>query len=286
MDHSLATKLAGFQIRKIEYLLMNIIRTCLLFYVISFLSLISNAQPVGSSAIIDINIETIPSLDNPSTGQSENQNFMRIMDGEIKSTIWIKGGLSKTEMDIGFGKSNIYYDAKNKKTTTLFEVMGRKMGFYATDDELKRIMSDSSANKNRIASRDQDEVMIEYISEEKMIAGRMCKKAIIHYKNKANEEKEQLLWYDPGFQLEEGMRFSQLVRGNFVPGIQKLKGFPMEMEIKRSNGNISKFKVNRLDTGTTISDNTFVIPPGYDLRPMSEMNQGGRGRFQMNTEND
>jgi len=244
------------------------------------------AQETYTAAIIELSIETIPSADNPSAGQTENQNFMRMMDGEIKTKIWVKKGLTKTEVDFGFGKSNLYYDSKNKKTTTLFEMMGRKMGFYATDDELQKMMSDSTANRNRIAARDQEDVMIEYINEEKIIAGRKCKKAIIHYMARNKEEKEQLVWYEPGFQLEEGLRFSQLVRGAFVPGLQKLKGFPMEMEMKRSNGSISKYTVNRIQPGAELTDELFVVPSGYDIKPMSEMNQGGRGRFQFNMEND
>ena len=56
--------------------------------------------------------------------------------------------------------------------------------------------------------------------------------------------------------------------------------------MKRNNGTISKYIVKKIDTEQILEDALFNIPAGYDIRPMSELNQGGRGRFQFKLEND
>jgi len=254
-------------------------------FTVFFLSGFCQIQQPGN-AIIQLTIETLTQDENAITSQSDNQFSMRMMNGEIKTTIWIKENKSKTEADMGFGKSVIYYDGKTKISTTLFEMMGKKMGFYSNEVEMKKFISenDTTGVKNRNTS--SDDIQIEYLSETKAIAEKQCKKAIIHYKNKKQEDQIQEVWYFPGYKLDKEISLNAVVKSVFVPGIDKLKGFPMEMEMKRNNGTISKYIVKKIDTEQILEDALFNIPAGYDIRPMSELNQGGRGRFQFKLEND
>ena len=243
-------------------------------------------QANSSNAIIHLNIETITQDDISNLNQNESQSFMRMMNGEIKTVIWVKDGKSKTEADMGFAKSVIYYDGKTKITTTLFEMMGRKMGFYSNDEEINRVMTENDSLRNQAWSPASEDIQIEYLSETKVIAQKTCKKAILHYQNKKQEDIQQIVWYYPDYKLNKDISLSSVIRSAFSPGIYKLKGFPMEMEISRSNGTITRFTVTKIETNIPIEDEAFIIPAGYDIIPMSEMNQGGRGGFQFRMQND
>jgi hypothetical protein len=263
-----------------------IIKT-IFYFTLFIVSASAKAQETAASnAMIHMTVETIASDDISNLNQDENQSFMRMFDREIKSVIWIKEGQSKTEADMGFGKSVMYYNTKTKTTTTLFEMMGRKMGFYSNDDELKSFMSANDSLMNQKWLAGSEDVQIEYLNETKVIAQKTCKKAIIHYQNKKQEELEQIVWYYPDYKLSKKISLSAVFRSSFTPGIHKLKGFPMEMDIKRNNGTITKFIVTKMETGMPIDEAIFNIPAGYDIKPMSEMMKGGMGGFQYRIENN
>ena len=263
---------------------MKPLSLALLLIVYCLHSSAQDQQP--NNAIIHLTIETVTQDDNAVPSQSDNQFSMRMMNGEIKTTIWIKENKTKTEADMGFGKSVIYYDGQTKTTTTLFEMMGKKMGFYTNEEEMKKFISENDSSRAQNRNTSPEDIQIEYLSETKTIAEKQCKKAIIHYKNRKQETQKQEVWYYPGYKLDKEISLNAVVRSAFVPGVHKLKGFPMEMEIKRNNGTITKYIVNKIETGQILEDALFNIPAGYDIKPMSEMNQGGRGRFQFKVEND
>ncbi len=217
----------------------------------------------------------------PVTGDGERV-MIRIGEGETKSKIYFKNGMTKIESDMGMGTNQVIVDSKTKTTTTLFETMGRKMGFYSTDDEMQQMMNGRDSGRQR-TQQFIPETFIEYLSETKKIAGMVCNKAIIRYKNRKEEEVQQIVWYSPEFVLGEGFRMRDMMRLASVPGLNKLKGFPMEFETTRPNGAKVFFQVTKVDLKAQIDDKTFLIPKDYDVKPMSEMRQpGGRnGEIQM-----
>jgi len=77
--------------------------------ILSFFNAFSQDQ-IPNTAIIQLTVETITPDENALQMQSDNQFSMRIMNGEIKSTIWVKDDKTKTEADMGMGKSMIYFD--------------------------------------------------------------------------------------------------------------------------------------------------------------------------------
>jgi hypothetical protein len=141
------------------------------------------------------------------------------------------------------------------------------------------MMSGSDTGRQRMQPFNP-EVMIEYLGDTKQIAGMTCYKANIRYKNRRGEEQQQLLWYSPDFVMGDGFRFNEMMRMGMIPGLQKLKGFPMEFETKRPNGSVVHYQVTKVDLNPRIDEKVFLIPKDYDIKPMSEMNQGG-GRGQM-----
>lgn len=259
----------------------------IVFAIATFLTFgTSTAQQVVNEAVIQMKTETSnPNADGgpPVSNDGEGRVMVRIGDGEIKSKMYFKNGMTKIESDMGMGTNQVIIDSKEKKTTTLFEAMGRKMGFYTTEADMQRMMAsaDSGRSQQQRVQQFNPETFIEYLSETKKIAGMECKKALIRYKDRRGQEVQQEVWYSPEFVFGEGFRIRDVMRMVNVPGLEKLKGFPMEFELTRQNGAKVHYQVTKVDLTAKVDDKTFIIPKDYDIKPMSEMNQGGgRNGFQ------
>jgi len=250
-----------------------------------FLHGATQAQQIVNEAVIQMKTEsTNPNSDGgpPVSSDGEGRTMVRIGDGEIKSKMFYKNGMTKIESDMGMGTNQVIIDSKEKKTTTLFEAMGRKMGFYTTEADMQRMMAggDSGRQQQRM-QQFNPEVFIEYLSETKKIAGMVCNKALLRYKDRRDQEVQQVVWYSPEFKMGEGFKIRDVMRMANVPGIEKLKGFPMEFELVRANGAKVHFLVTKVDLKAKVDDKVFVIPKDYDIKPMSEMGRGnGNGGFQ------
>lgn len=251
------------------------------------------AQQVVNEATVQMKIETTSPTNDatpPVTNDGEGRVMMRFGEGEIKSKLLFKNGMTKIESDMGMGVSQMIIDSKEKKTTTLFEAMGRKMGFYTTDADMQRMIAGGpgadSTRQQRMPQPFSPEVFIEYLSDVKKIAGMECKKALIRYKDRRGQEVQQEVWYSPAFMFGEGFRIRDVMRMANIPGLEKLKGFPMEFEMVRQNGAKVHYQVTKVDLNAKVDDKIFLIPKDYDVKSMSEMNQGGgRNGFQMRINN-
>lgn len=245
------------------------------------------AQQTVNQAIIQTKMEVNnPEANQPPAGAPEGAMIMRFGDGDISAKIYFKNGMTKIETDMGMGKNQVIIDAKNKKTTTLFEAMGRKMGFYSTDDEMQNMLRGGadSGRQRQMTNAFTPEVFVEYLNDTKKIAGMMCKKAVLRYLNRRGEEVSQVVWYSPDFVMGEGFRMNDMLRMASVPGIEKIKGFPMEFEVVHPNGATVHYLVTKVSLDANVDDKVFEIPKDYDVRPMSEMQRQGGGpgfRFRM-----
>ncbi len=243
---------------------------------------VSMAQQVVNEAVIQMKIEmTNPNSDGgpPVSNDGEGRVMVRMGDGEMKSKMYFKNGMTKVETDMGIGLNQVIIDSKEKKTTTLFEAMGRKMGFYTTEADMQRMMTGAdSGRQQRVQQQFSPEVFVEYLSETKKIAGMECKKALLRYKDRRGEEVQQEVWYTPEFVLGEGFKIRDVMRMANVPGLEKIKGFPMEFQLTRQNGAKIHYQVSKVDLNAKVDDKVFLIPKDYDVKPMSEMNRGGNGR--------
>lgn len=241
----------------------------------------STAQQVVNEAVIQMKTETSnPNADGgpPVSNDGEGRVTVRIGEGEIKSKMFFKNGITKIESDMGMGTNQVIIDSKEKKTTTLFEAMGRKMGFYTTEADMQRMMASADSGRQQRIQQFNPEVFIEYLSETKKIAGMECKKALIRYKDRRGQEVQQEVWYSPEFMLGEGFKIRDVMRMANVPGLEKLKGFPMEFQLTRQNGAKVHYQVSKVDLTAKVDDKVFLVPKDYDVKPMSEMNRGGNGR--------
>lgn len=251
------------------------------------LAIFSVSALVAQERVNEAVIQTKMEINNPDNGQTpggvpEGAMVMRFGDGDITSKIYFKNGMTKIETDMGMGKNQVIIDGINKKTTTLIEAMGRKMGFTSTDAEMQAMMQGGDSSRQRPMPNFNPEVFVEYLNDSKKIAGITCKKAILRYLNRKGEEVNQSVWYAPDVQMGEGFRMNDMMRMANIPGLEKIKGFPMEFELTRPNGATIHYTVTKLDLTAKVDDKTFAIPKDYDIKPMSEMRQGGPGmRFRM-----
>lgn len=272
------------------------------------LALQTQAQRVVDKAVVKMNmLITFPeNWGGGGPGGGGDDNAMRMpRDIETAMTIYYRGDQTKIETSSDFGKNYTFIDRKEKKTTTLMEMMGRKMGFYSTDAEAE-VMA-KRMDSVRAARRDSLEKMglrfsdggpeIVYVDESKKIAGIVCKKAIIKTKDRQGQVSETMVWYAPDFKMGPGFGSSgggsgaqsgggggggfRMSMSMSLPGMDKLNGFPMEYEMTRQNGMKTSMVVTKVDLDANIDDKTFEIPKGYDIKPMSEMGGPGGGGFRM-----
>jgi hypothetical protein len=230
-------------------------------------------------------------------GPGGGGGMMGMRDMEITTNVFFKGDNTKMESVTDFGTSYTFMDRKTKRTTTLMEAMGRKQGFYSTEEDAANMQK--RADSMRAVRRDSLEKMglsfappaepeITYTEETKKIAGMNCKKAIIKTKDRQGVVNEQAVWYSPDFVMAEGFTMTSQGGGRMMgfnpAGMDKIKGFPMEYEVTRQNGMKIHMTVTKIQLDANIDDKTFEIPKGYDIKPASEMQNmfgGGRGGFRM-----
>jgi GLPGLI family protein len=265
----------------------------------SLLTISVSAQvKIVDKAIIKMKTEiTFPeNMGGNSPGEGDRVMMMGGAGGmEANTTMYYRGDFSKVESTSDFGNNIVITDRKNKKTTTLTEAMGRKVGFYSTEeDELAmRSRMDSARNARRdslekagIPITRPAKPEIEYTNETKKIAGYTCKKAIIKSKNQRGEVNSTIVWYSPDFKMAEGFSFGGGSGGRGmmsmagVNGLDQIEGFPMEYQIERTNGMKMHMTVTKVQLDAAIEDKVFEIPKGYDIKPMKDM-QGGDGRMIM-----
>ncbi|MBM3442672.1 MAG: hypothetical protein FJX89_08245 [Bacteroidetes bacterium] len=282
---------------------------------ISLLSLSTStaiAQPrMVEKAIIRFKTEvTFPENFGNNTNGPEGGGQMMMGGGmEASSTLYVSGMRSKMESNTDFGNNIVITDKTSGRTTNLTETMGRKTGFFSTpeDEQVMRARMDSMRNARRNEGRDarRDSLQragfsfgaparpeIEYTEETKKIAGLTCRKAIIRTRGQRGQPNESIIWYSPDFKMPEGLGFpggesgfggggrSGMMSLIGIPGLNELPGFPMEFQVERGNGFKTHTMVTKVQLDASIDPKTFEIPKGFDIKPMSEM-QNERGMMMM-----
>jgi len=255
------------------------------------------AQPkILTQAIIRAKSEiTFPENRGGAGGAGDGErgfNFPSSAEGKV--TAYIKDSMSKVAMQSDFANTITIIDGKARKTTTLTESMGRKFGFYTTEedrkemrdrmDSLRKVRQDSlkkagveETQANPFAGGGNREEII-YKDETKKIAGLNCKKAIIRSTNRQGVITETPVWYCPDFKLAQQISLNGggMFNAGGLRSLDKLNGFPMAYEISRPNGFHMAVEVTKVEMDPKIDDKEFEVPAGYDIKPMKDM-RGGQG---------
>ena len=207
-------------------------------------------------------------------------------EGETKTTTWLKNELTKTFSESEMGRTTVIRDNSKKLTTTIMEMMGKKSGFYATDEdqvEMRKRMD--SMMQGRGGSNSPAVFSITYIDESKKISGYNCKKALVIGKRSNGISDTTVVWYCPDFKLQNlpSTGGSAVGFGGFnvtagANGMEDLNGFPMQYERNMNRGRHMTVQVTKLVIDKDIADKEFEIAKDIEIKPMKDMqNSGGPG---------
>lgn len=233
------------------------------------------------------------------TSTSADGGEVRIMrfggDGETKTTIWVKNDLTKTFSESEMGRTTVIRDNSKKITTTIMEMMGKKSGFYATDEEQaemrKRMdsMMQSRGGQNVSiggGANSPATYSIVYIDESKTIVGYACKKALVISTRSKDRSDTTSVWYCPDFKIQNlpvtggpAVGF-----GNFNPssgGMEDLVGFPMQYQRNINRGRHMTVEVTKLVIDKDVADKEFEISKDIEIKPMKDMQNANGPGFQM-----
>jgi hypothetical protein len=213
-------------------------------------------------------------------------------DGETKTTTWLKNDLTKTFSESEMGRSTVIRDNSKKITTTIMEMMGRKNGFYATDEDQaamrKRMdsMMQSRGGQNVSfggASNTPATYSVVYFDDIKKISGYTCKKALI-IAVRTNRSDTTTVWYCPEFKLQNLPSTGGLAGGfggfnmtSGTNGMELLNGFPMQYERNMPRGRHMTVEVTKLVMDKDIADKEFEIPKDIEVKAMKDMQNGMGG---------
>jgi GLPGLI family protein len=260
--------------------------------------LVNKAIITTSTNIIAPEEEDVSQIQPQGEGRGGGFNFRNMLDGEIKSTTYIKDNLVKTNFKSESAKGTIYRDNMAKVTTTITEMMGNTSGMRSTDDdqvEMKKKMDSMIAErmktdtnmKRRVRNVDFKNT-VAYTEETKKIAGYNCKKAYI-ITDKMLRKDSLAIWYTPELKFPNvastGGTSSLGMMGNFFGGalnFDKVDGFVMMYETKMPRGRVMEVKVTKIELDKEIAAKEFEIPKDIEIKSMKDMQGPGGGmRFIM-----
>jgi hypothetical protein len=277
----------------------NITMKSILLFVGVFTTSLAFAQPkmITSATITTITTVIAPEEEDVSQvgqGQGVRMNFMAMMDGETKTTTWLKNDLVKTAIKSEIIKATIYRNNTTKVTNTVMNRMGITTGSTSTDADLetmKKKMDSAMAERAKTdtnmkrRTRNVDfPATVSYIEESKKIGGFNCKKAII-ITDKILSKDSMVVWYCPEFKINSVAStggFSNIpMAARFMGGSGKdnfelVNGFVMMYDRKLPGGRRMEVKVSKIDFTTDISDKEFELPKDVEFKPMSEFGRGVR----------
>ena len=239
----------------------------------------------------------------PPPGGGGEGGEMRMMrfggDGETKTTTWLKGDLVKTFSESEMGRTTIIRDNSKKLTSTIMEMMGKKMGFYITDSDqvvmskkMDSMMQSRRQNDNPGFSNTPPAVDIAYVDGSKKISGYDCKKALIITTRGNGKKDSSVVWYTPEVKLQ-GISSTGGAGGGFggfggpqtnFNAMEKINGFPIQYERNMNRGRKMTVVVTKIVTDKEVTDKEFDIPKDTELKSMKDMQGmmgGGPGGFQM-----
>lgn len=260
--------------------------------------LVNQAIISTSTNIIAPEEEDVSQIQPQGEGRGGGFNFRAMLDGEIKTTTYIKNDMVKTSFKSETAKGTIYRDNAGKVTTTITEMMGNVSGVRSTDDdqvEMKKRMDSMIAERmktdtsmRRRTARTVDfESTVAYTEETKKIAGYNCKKAYI-ITDKLLRKDSLAVWFTPDIKFPNvsstGGTSSLGMMGRFfgaTVSFDKVDGFVMMYETKMPRGRVMEVKVTKIELDKEIAAKEFEIPKDIEIKSMKDMQGQGNVRMIM-----
>ena len=166
---------------------------------------------------------------------------------EVELTTWLKSPNLKVFQQNENANNSVYVDRVTEKITTLYETMGKKIGFFIYD------------STNEAKQKIWDSIEVVYVDSSRNINNFMCKEAILKYPKRVHQ-KDVEIWYDPDFVFDDRNM------GLNIYGVNKVHGATISFKALAANNMMVEYKITSIDTGTVIDDNLFQVPDGFDIR--------------------
>ncbi len=182
-----------------------------------------------------------------------NDQAAQMMNGSTMS-LTVKDSMSRVDMNMSMMNTIAIMNNKSQKGTMLMNMMGNKYAISLSPQDIK----DQEKNVP-----DYD---VKYIDSTKVIAGHICKKAIIIIKQKGGD-KTFTVWYDPAMKISV----------NNKNMYNKVNGLPLEYTMEQGPIDM-EFTCTSID-GNPVDVSVFTIPDGYQTMTMDQFKQsmGGMG---------
>jgi hypothetical protein len=175
--------------------------------------------------------------------------------------------------------------------------MGRKTGFYATDEDQQEMRKRMDSMMQGRGGQNNVRMMggpntpavysIVYIDEAKKVSGYNCKKALV-IGTRSTGADTTVVWYCPDFKIQNlpstggaAAGFGGFNMTSGPTGMEDLNGFPMEYERNLRGGRKMTVQVTKLVIDKDINDKEFELPKDIDIKPMKDMQNGGGPGFQI-----
>jgi GLPGLI family protein len=261
--------------------------------------LVNQAIITTSTNIIAPEEEDVSQIQPQGEGRGGGFNFRTMLDGEIKSTTYIKNDLVKTSFKSETAKGTIYRDNAAKVTTTITEMMGNINGVRSTDDDqvemkkrmdsmiAERMKTDTNMRRRPTARNVDFESTVAYTEETKKIAGYNCKKAYI-ITDKLLRKDSLAVWFTPELKFPNvsstGGTSSLGMMGRFfgnAVSFDKVNGFVMMYETKMQRGRVMEVKVTKIELDKEIAAKEFEIPKDVEIKNMKDIQGQGNVRMIM-----
>ena len=227
-------------------------------------------------------------------GGGGGMNFRNFGDGETKSVTYVKNDLVKTNFKSESFRGTVYRNNALKTTTTIFEIMGNKQGFTASDDDqadmrkkadsmMKERSKTDTGMQKRMRTLTPSPGTVAYTNETKKISGYNCKKAYI-ITDRILTKDSLAVWYTPEFKfpnLSSTGGTSGFGNMGAANNFDKIDGFVMQYERKMPRGRVMEVKVTKIETDKEIADKEFDIPKDVEIKTMKEMSAQGGGMMRM-----
>jgi len=156
----------------------------------------------------------------------------------------------KTEIISGMGKQIEILNIEEKTTTSLLDIMGQKFSIKTSAQEIQDEISKAP------------ETQIIYTDETKEIAGFVCKKVIVKFKEKDSDTETEVIAYLADDFSNEGVYFDN-------PVFNSIKGILLEFEINSNEINM-KFIATSVNK-KNIPEKEFTVPEDYKETTKDEL---------------
>lgn len=216
---------------------MRLIRYSVCFFLILFALQSYGQKTISEGTIVyDIDIQG-KDKDGKNTGLNSAKNIL-----------YLKGGLSRTDMVSALGNETTIHNAKTGNAVILKEYSGQKLMI--------------TLNKNNWAVRNKKfgDIKFENTAETKVLQGYTCKQAVA----KLEDGSTITVYYAPDLNL---------MNKDYNQAFKNLSGFPMEYEFETKK---MKFKctVSRIDLDPIASVKFDFPKSGYRVMTYDENKQG------------